>query len=363
VLALAAALHPPLVTTFHTVLARPKALQREVLSRLAAASARVVVMTERGRELLTGVYGVPESQVAVIPHGVPDLPFGDPDGAKPALGLAGRRVILNFGLLGPGKGLELAIDALADVIEAVPTATLVIAGRTHPEVRRRHGEAYRRDLAARAAALGLSDHVRFIDRYLETDELAALLGAADVFVTPYPNAAQITSGTLAYAVAAGAAVVSTPYEHARELLADGRGVLVPFGDAAALATAFRALLTDDDARDAMRRRAWLHGRTMVWPAVGASYRTLFAAVLAQAAVARPRRHNRGRLSSQGDLGAQPPRRSDAGEPAGRAPRPGATRVPPPTRASSSRCCWDAPPPQGMTTRHGALPARRDHRNT
>lgn len=288
VLALAAALPAPLVTTFHTVLARPRPLQHEVMVRLAAASARVVVMTERGRDLLGAVYDVPAARIAVVPHGVPDLPFGDPDLVKPALGLSGRRVILSFGLLSPNKGLELAIEALREVVASVPAAILVIAGRTHPEVRHRHGEAYRDALAAQAAALGLGAHVRFVDRYLEPAELAAWLAAADVFVTPYANAAQITSGTLAYAAAAGTAVVSTPYEHARELLADGRGVLVPFGDAAALGGAIRGLLTDDAARHALRRRAWLHGRTMIWQAVGARYQTLFASVLAETAAARPR---------------------------------------------------------------------------
>ncbi len=281
VLDIAWALAAPLVTTFHTVLARPNPSQRDVMSRLAAASSRVVVMSERGRALLTSVYGVPGQRIAVIPHGVPDLPFADPDLAKPAVGLAGKRVILSFGLLGPGKGLELAIDALAEVVEAVPEVMLVIAGRTHPEVRHRHGEAYRRGLVARAAALGLADHVRFVDRFLKPAELASMLAATDVFVTPYGNAAQITSGTLAYAVAAGAAVVSTPYEHAVELLADGRGVLVPFGDSAALGSAFRHLLIDVAARDAMRQLAWNHGRATVWPAVGAAYRALFAEVVAE----------------------------------------------------------------------------------
>jgi len=281
VLGLASALTAPVVTTFHTVLAHPRPSQREVMSRLAGSSARVVVMTERGRALLTGVYGVPRAKVAVIPHGVPDLPFGNPDLAKAAVDLAGRRVVLSFGLLSPNKGLELAIDALAAVVDAVPEVMLVIAGRTHPEVRHRHGEVYRRGLVARIAGLGLTDHVRFVNRFLEPDELAAWLAATDVFVTPYGDVAQITSGTLAYAVAAGAAVVSTPYEHAVELLADGRGVLVPFRDAAALGAAFTRLLTDDAARDAMRRRAWLHGRGMVWPAVGAEYRALFREVLAE----------------------------------------------------------------------------------
>ena len=286
VLPLATALRAPIVTTFHTVLADPQPLQREIVRGLAGVSARAVVMTERGRTLLASVYGLEPERISVIPHGVPDLPFGDPDAAKPALGVDGRRVVLSFGLLSPNKGLELALDALARVVDAVPTVCLVIAGKTHPEVRRRHGEAYRQALVARIERLGLVDHVRFVDRYLEPDELGAWLQAADVFVTPYANAAQITSGTLAYAVAAGKAVVSTPYEHARELLAEGRGVLVPFGDSEALAEGLRTLLTDDAARDAMRRRAWEHGRAMVWPAVGRGYRALFDQILTESAPAR-----------------------------------------------------------------------------
>jgi glycosyltransferase involved in cell wall biosynthesis len=281
VLALADALRAPLVTTFHTVLARPQPLQREIVRRLAAASARVVVMTERGRALLQSAHGVPAERITVIPHGVPDMPFADPDVAKPPLGVGGRRVILSFGLINPNKALELAIDALARVVGEVPEACYVICGATHPDVRRRHGEAYRHSLVERIEHLGLEKHVRFVDRYLDQRELTAWLQAADVFVTPYANAAQITSGTLAYAVAAGKAVVSTPYEHARELLADGRGAVVPFGDVEALAARFRELLTDDAARDAMRRLAWQHGRASIWPAVGQRYRELFVEVIAE----------------------------------------------------------------------------------
>ncbi len=283
VLSLIRAARRPIVSTFHTVPLVPDPARRALLRAIADASARVVVMSRRGAELLARVYGVARSHVEVIPHGVPDVPFQPTEPTRRRLGYGDERIILSFGLLGPNKGLELAIRGLAAARTRVPPTRLVIAGRTHPEIVRRDGEAYRESLRQLAADLGVLDRLTFVDHYLDSAELRDWLSAADVFVTPYNDSAQITSGTLAYAVASGRAVVSTPYEHAQELLSNDVGVLVPFGDAHALGAAFRGLLLDDAARERMRWRAWCAGRSMVWPAVGRRYADLFRQVLTTAA--------------------------------------------------------------------------------
>jgi glycosyltransferase involved in cell wall biosynthesis len=276
------ALTVPVVTTLHTILARPTPVQRRIIERLAERSARLVTMTERGRTILVERYGAPDERVEVIPHGVPDFPSIDPALAKARVGVGDAPLILSFGLLGPHKRIELVLDALARIEGDVPEASLAIVGVTHPEIRRRTGEAYRGELAGQAARLGLAGRVRFVDRYVDDTELATWLSASDIFVTLYANAQQITSGTLAYAVAAGAAVVSTPYEHALDLLRDGRGVLVPFDDVDALAGALTGLLTDVRWQRAIRRRARAHGRTMIWPRVAERYGALLAEVVAEA---------------------------------------------------------------------------------
>jgi glycosyltransferase involved in cell wall biosynthesis len=275
------ALTIPVVTTLHTILARPNPLQRRILERLAERSARLVSMSERGRAILIEGYGVPVDRVAVIPHGVPDFKALDPALAKAHIGVGDGPLILSFGLLGPHKRLGLVIDALARIGADVPEAHYAVVGATHPEIRRRTGETYRAELAAQAIRLGLGGRVHFVDRYVDDAELATWLSASDIFVTPYGNAQQVTSGTLAYALAAGAALVSTPYEHAIELLADGRGVLVPFDDVDRLAQALARLLTDDSGREAIRRRARALGRTMIWPRVAERYAGLFVAVVAE----------------------------------------------------------------------------------
>ena len=273
----------PVVTTLHTVLRHPSPNQSRVLRAIARRSSRVVVMARTSARILNEVYGVEEGRIRVIPHGVPDLAFVDPESVKPLVGLAGREILLSFGLLGPGKGLELAIRSMTGVLEAAPAACYVILGATHPELRRRDGEAYRRSLQALVKELDLENHVLFVDQYVDLPTLCRWMQAADVFVTPYPGAEQATSGTLAYALAAGKALVSTPYAYARELLADGRGQLVPFGDHHALGQAIAGYLTDRNRRDAARRRAYAYGRTMTWPRVGAAYRSLFAEVASEAA--------------------------------------------------------------------------------
>jgi glycosyltransferase involved in cell wall biosynthesis len=223
----------------------------------------------------------------VSPHGVPDLRMVESSVAKPARGLTGRKVILSFGLLGPGKGYELALHALPAVVAAHPTTCYVIVGATHPELVRREGEAYRESLVDIVARLGLTEHVRFVDRFVGRSELISWLQSADVFVTPYPNLEQIVSGTLSYAMGAGRAIVSTPYTYAAELLADDRGMLVQPGSAGALATALNDLLGDDAQRALLGARAYEYSRGMVWSQVGASYRQVFARVAAGMPAAVP----------------------------------------------------------------------------
>jgi glycosyltransferase involved in cell wall biosynthesis len=272
------ALRIPVVSTLHTIRSAPTGAQRAILRELCRRSNRLVVMSERGRSRLASTYGVNADRIRVIPHGAPDVPFGDGAHAKLGLDLAGRRVILSFGLIGPGKCIELVLDALPELAAEAPDLSYVVLGATHPELRRRHGEAYRGSLVKRARDLGLEQVVRFVDRYVDRGELLRWLAASDIFITPYGGADQASSGTLAYAVAAGKAVVSTPYEHARELLAEDRGLLVPFGDVAAIREALRALLRDPAHLDAVRRRAYAYGRSMTWPAVGERYRQVFAEV-------------------------------------------------------------------------------------
>ncbi len=249
---------------------------------MVAETAATVVMSESAGALLTSVYDVDPSRIEVIPHGVPDLPLVAPEIVKSGLEVEGRAVILSFGLLGPGKGLETAIDALPAVVAEHPTALYVIVGATHPDLVRTEGEAYRQTLVAQVRRLGMERHVRFVDRFVGRVELTRWLQAADVFVTPYPNLDQIVSGTLSYAMGAGRAIVSTPYAYAKELLADGRGVLVAPGSAASLAQGLTEVLGDDVGRAEIGRRAHAFSRGMVWSAVGATYGRLFARVAADA---------------------------------------------------------------------------------
>jgi len=274
------ALGRPAVATLHTVLREPTRRQREIMIELIDRVEATVVMSRSAADLLATAYGVSRRRVEIIPHGVPDLPLVESSTIKPSLDLGGRQVILSFGLLGPGKGYELAIDALPAVVAANPDALYVIVGATHPDLVRRDGESYRESLKARSKALGVAAHVRFVDRFVGRVELTRWLEAADVFVTPYPNLDQIVSGTLSYAMGAGRAIVSTPYTYARELLADGRGILVEPGSPARLAEAFNEVLGDDALRTAIGRRAYRHARQMVWSQVGQQYADLFHRVAA-----------------------------------------------------------------------------------
>ena len=264
ILVLLSRLTMPVVTTFHTVLAKPTAVQRAVMERIVAASSKVVVMAKKGRELLSSVYQVPDDKIDVIAHGIPDVAFAGPDEAKARLGFGGKSVILTFGLLSPNKGIEVMIDAMPSILERRADAVYVVLGATHPNLVRDQGEAYRKSLIARVRELGVEDHVVFLDQFVDQAMLLEFISMCDVYVTPYLNEAQMTSGTLAYSFGLGKPVVSTPYWHARELLADGRGILVPFGDAAAIGREIAELLTDDARRQAMCRRAFAVSRTMTW---------------------------------------------------------------------------------------------------
>ena len=257
----------PVISTLHTVLERPNPDERRVMEALLRRSARVIVMAEKGREILKRVHGVEDRKLVMIPHGVPDRAFADPDIFKPEFGWQGRDVILTFGLLAPGKGIETMIDAMPAIVAEHPKAHYVVLGATHPNLVAHEGEAYRDRLKALVAARGVAGHVEFIDAFVEHDELIDYLQAADIYATPYHNPAQITSGTLSYAVGVGKAVVSTPYVHATEILDEGHGVLVDFGDSAAFAREIGRLLTDDGERVALSGRAYARGRTMVWPRV------------------------------------------------------------------------------------------------
>jgi glycosyltransferase involved in cell wall biosynthesis len=271
IMALLSRLTMPVVTTLHTVLSQPTSVQRHVTDRIVGASARVIVMAEKGRELLRNVYRVPAEKIEVIPHGTPDVAFVEPDAAKSANGFSGRCVILTFGLLSPSKGIEVMIDAMPMILKSRPDAVYVVLGATHPNLVRDRGEAYREGLLARVRALGIAEHVVFLDQFVDQATLLGFISMCDVYATPYLNEAQMTSGTLAYSFGLGKAVVSTPYWHARELLADGRGVLVPFGDATVIGAEIAALLTDDARRAAMRLRAYESSRPMIWPHIAERY--------------------------------------------------------------------------------------------
>ena len=278
ILALLARLTMPVVTTLHTVLASPTADQRRVLSQVCARSSRVIVMAKKGQELLQEEYQVPVEKIEIIPHGIPDMPFSDPDQAKVKLGFSGRTVILTFGLLSPSKGIEVMIDAMPEILKCRPDAVYVVLGATHPNLVRHQGETYRANLVARVRELGIEDHVVFLDQFVDKTALLDYISMCDVYVTPYLNEAQMTSGTLAYSFGLGRAVVSTPYWHAKELLADGYGVLVPFGNARATGLAIRDLLADDATLQAMRRRAYECSRSMTWARTAARYLETFADV-------------------------------------------------------------------------------------
>ena len=275
ILALLRDLRIPVVTTLHTVLQEPDVHQRRVLTQLSELSSRLVVMSERGRKMLKEIYGVPADKIDLILHGIPDLPFVDSNFFKDQFGVEGKHVLLTFGLLSPNKGIENVLRALPEVVKKFPNLIYIVLGATHPNLLREQGEAYRLTLERLAKDLGIKRHVSFYNRFVDFEELTAFLGVADIYITPYLNVAQSTSGTLAYAFGCGKAVISTPYWHAQELLEDNRGVLVPFNNTRAMTEAILDLLANDKKRNAMRKRAYLTGRDMTWSKTAERYMVAF----------------------------------------------------------------------------------------
>ena len=264
ILALLRELRMPVVTTLHTVLLHPNTEQRRVMDGLISLSTRLVVMAERGRQMLQEIYHAPLAKIDLIPHGIPDVGFVDPTYFKDLFGVEGKTVLLTFGLLSPNKGIENVLDALPAILAESPEVVYIVLGATHPNELREHGEAYRLSLEILAKKNKIEKSVIFYNQFVNIENLKEFIGAADLYITPYLNEAQITSGTLAYAFGAGKAVVSTPYWHAAELLAEDRGVLVPFGDSPAIAREVIGLLRDDTRRHAIRKNAYRIGRDMVW---------------------------------------------------------------------------------------------------
>jgi glycosyltransferase involved in cell wall biosynthesis len=275
------ALEKPVVTSLHTVLPDPSPAHRELARRICERSNGVVVLSQTGKDILVNTYGADPERTHVIHHGVPDVPFRTTDALKASFGVGQRMVISTFGLISRGKGLEYGIQAMRKVVKHHPEALYLILGQTHPGVRRYEGESYRESLVAMIAEYGLQNNVSLVDRYLEFDELVSYLGATDIYCTPYTNPVQIVSGTLAYAVGLGKAIVSTPYLYAQELLAHQRGFLTPFQDPDALGDAIIELLDDRWLRRATERRAYRFGRQMTWPQVAKGYGTLFAQLAPQ----------------------------------------------------------------------------------
>ncbi len=289
ILAFLRELRMPVVTTLHTVLRDPRADQRRVMQELISLSTRLVVMVERGRTMLQDIYDAPLAKIDLIAHGIPDMGFVDPTYFKDQFGVEGKVVLLTFGLLSPNKGIECVLNALPNILAEFPEVVYIVLGATHPNELREHSEAYRVSLELLAKKNRIEKNVIFYNRFVDLENLKEFIGAADLYITPYLNEAQITSGTLAYAFGSGKAVVSTPYWHATELLAEDRGVLVPFGDAQAIAREVNALLRDDTRRHAMRKNAYRLGREMIWSNVAQLYMGSFEAARLQGAASLSRK--------------------------------------------------------------------------
>src|ERR1700760_1853526 len=266
-LALLRDVHMPVITTLHTVLREPNPDQQALMKQLDQLSNRFIVMADRGKSFLEEIYGIASEKIDVIPHGIPDMPFIDPNFNKDQFGVEGKTVLLTFGLLSPNKGIEHVIEALPAILDAYPNVVYIILGATHPNVMAREGESYRLRLERLAEDRDVASHVIFYNRFVTLEELKEFIGAADIYITPYLNESQITSGTLAYTFAAGKADISTPYWHAKELLANGRGILVPFANPEAIAGGVNRFLSDPVLMTATRKRAWKLGREMIWSVV------------------------------------------------------------------------------------------------
>lgn len=275
IISLLKGLRMPIITTLHTVLKNPNPDQKRVLEEVAALSDRLVVMSERGTEFLQNIYNISPEKIDMIPHGIPDVPFVDPSFNKDLFGVEGKIVLLSFGLLSSSKGIETVISALHDIVKHYPEIVYIVVGVTHPHVIKHEGETYRLSLQWLAKQKGVESNVIFYNRFVSSEELIEFISAADIYITPYLNEAQITSGTLAYTIGAGKAVISTPYWYAVEMLANGRGVLVPFNDPKAMAEQITNLLKNEAERHAMRKRAYMFGRAMVWSEVAQRYMESF----------------------------------------------------------------------------------------
>jgi glycosyltransferase involved in cell wall biosynthesis len=268
----------PVVTTLHTVLREPSPDQLAVMKEIAELSDRLIVMSQLSSQFLQEIFRVPGSKIDMVPHGVPDLPFLDPNFFKDRFGVEGKAVLLTFGLLSPNKGIENVIEAMPQILTKHENVVYLVAGATHPHILRREGDKYRASLQALAKKVGVEAQVIFHDRFASPEEMAEFIGAADIYITPYRHEAQVVSGTLAYALGAGKAIISTPYWHAIELLDDRRGALVPFQDPDAIAQKTIELLATPAVRHAMRKRAYLFAREMVWKRVAQGYMKSFAQV-------------------------------------------------------------------------------------
>lgn len=257
-------LDAPVITTLHSVPFAPSPKQFEIIKNLALFSDRLIALSGKALSILKDVYQINENQITQIPHGIPDISIRNAQLAKKNLSLEGRKTILTFGLLGPGKGIELMLMALPEIVKANPNALYIVLGATHPKIIEREGEAYRQRLIETTSQLGIENHVAFRNQFVSIEELCQYLSAADAYCTPYPNKEQVVSGTLAYAMSAGAAVVSTPYWHAEEMLANGRGKLVPFNDSQAMSQKISELLLNDADRFSIREKAYAYTRPMLW---------------------------------------------------------------------------------------------------
>src|SRR6266542_183482 len=278
ILSLLRRLKMPVITTLHTVLREPNPDQRLVMEEIAAISDRLIVMSQLSSQFLQEIFKVPGSKIDMVPHGVPDLPFLDPNFYKDRFGVEGKAVLLTFGLLSPNKGIESVIQALPQILAKHKNVVYIVAGATHPHILRREGDRYRAYLQALAKEVGVESNVIFHDRFVCSEEMLAFIGAAGIYITPYRHEAQVVSGTLAYALCAGKAIISTPYWHAIELLDDRRGALVPFQDPDAIAQKTIELLDTPAKRHAMRKRAYLFAREMVWKRVAQGYMESFSRV-------------------------------------------------------------------------------------
>ncbi|HTY25969.1 MAG TPA: glycosyltransferase [Desulfomonilaceae bacterium] len=274
-------LKKPIITTMHTILENPLKDYREAFEDVVNCSQRIVTMSQRGARMLQEIYGVPEDKISIIHHGVHDVPFVDSNFYKEKFNVEGLTVLLTFGLLSPNKGIETALEALPEVVEKYPDTVYIVLGATHPEVKKVYGEQYRLSLERKARDLKIADHVVFHNRYVDLQELTEYISCCDIYLSPYLAKEQITSGTLAYAVGMGKAVVSTPYWYAEELLSDSRGVLVDFHDARGMAKALKDLIGDSMGRNRMRKAAYEYGRTMVWREVGRQYVEMFLQMLGE----------------------------------------------------------------------------------